>query len=122
MSEETNQSTGTTVMESEPRNSERCATNNHHHEGLVGSHDTGNELPEGFRESAPISVEESPMTESQKDLVSSPAKRFQSLYSSKNSEEGIKEAKMVPYVSPPKTTETIHFEDFCLMRTIFNLI
>ena len=76
MSEESNQSIGTTVMESEPRNSEECATNNHHHEGLVGSHDTGNELPEGFRECSPIPVEESPMTESQEDLVSSPAKSY----------------------------------------------
>ena len=111
MSEETNQSIGTTVTESEPRNSEGCVTNNHHHEGLVGSHDTGKELPEGFREGAPIPVEESPMTESQEDLVSSHMESYQSLPSSQSSEEGIREAKMIPYVSPPKTTETIHFED-----------
>ena len=76
MSGETNQSIRTTVMESGPRNSEGCATNNYYHEGLVGSCDTGEELPEGFREGAPIPVEESPMTQSKEDLVSLPMKSY----------------------------------------------
>ena len=47
----------------------------------------------------------------QEDSISSPMQSFQSLYSSQSSEEGIKEPQMNPYVSPPQTTVTIHFED-----------
>ena len=35
----------------------------------------------------------------------------QSLYSSQSSEEGIREAQMIPSVSPPQMTMTVHFED-----------
>ena len=49
--------------------------------------------------------------EEQEDPISSPMRSFQLLYSSQSSEEGIKEAQMIPYVSPPQTTMTIHFED-----------
>ena len=47
----------------------------------------------------------------QEDPISSSMRGFQSLYSSQSSEEGIKEAQMIPYVSPPQTTVTIHFKD-----------
>ena len=56
-------------------------------------------------------MEESPVTRSQEDPVSSPMKSFQSLYSSQSSEEGVKEAKMIPYVSPLKETGVVQFED-----------
>ena len=47
----------------------------------------------------------------QEDPISSPMRSFQSLYSSQSSEEGIWEAQMIPYVSPPQMTMTVHFED-----------
>ena len=76
-----------------------------------------NELPDGFdlseevRESESVSVEESPVVRSQEDPISSPVKSFQLLYSSQSSEEGIKQAKMIPFVSPFKETGTVQFED-----------
>ena len=45
-----------------------------------------------------MEVEESIVTRSQEDPVSSPLKNFQSLYSSQSSEEGVKQMKMIPYV------------------------
>ena len=78
---------------------------------------TGNELPGGFdlssgaRKDESIPVEESPVISPQEDPISSPVRSFQSLYSSQSSEEGMKEDQLIPYVSPPQTTATIHFED-----------
>ena len=45
----------------------------------------------------------------QEDPISSPMRSFQSLYSSQSSEEGIRGAQMIPYVSPPQMTVTVHF-------------
>ena len=78
---------------------------------------TGNELPdgaglsEGVRETESVSVEQSPVIRSQEDPISSPAKCFQSLYSSQGSKEGMKEAKMIPYIPPLKETGVVQFED-----------
>ena len=78
---------------------------------------TGNELPGGLdlgggaRKDESILVEESPENGPQEDPISSPVRSFQSLFSSQSSEEGMKEAQMIPYVSPPQTTATIHFKD-----------
>ena len=36
---------------------------------------------------------------------------FQLLHSSQSSEEGIREAQMIPYVSPPQTAMTVQFKD-----------
>ena len=47
----------------------------------------------------------------QEDPISSPMRSFQLLYSSQSSEEGIREAQMIPYVSSPQMTMTVHFED-----------
>ena len=47
----------------------------------------------------------------QEDPISSPMRSFQSLYSSHSSEEGLKEAQIIPSVYPPEMTMTIHFED-----------
>ena len=54
-----------------------------------------------------MQVEESTVTRSQEDPVSSPVKSFQSLYSSQSSEEEVKEMKMIPYVSPLKETGVV---------------
>ena len=78
---------------------------------------TGNELPGGFdlssrvRENESVPVEESSVIGSQEGPISSPVGSFQLLYSSQSSEEGLKEVKMIPYVSPPQTTETMHYKD-----------
>ena len=88
----------------------RCFPKSDGHESLT----TGNVLPGVFnlvRESESIPVEEFPVTRSQEDLVSSPMKSFQSLYSSQSSEEWVKKVKMIPYVSPLKETGVAQFED-----------
>ena len=124
MSEETKQGIKSAVLENEYESGERCATKSHEKGSpVVGSfpkmdgHEystTGNELSDGLnmgRESESIPVEESPVTRLQEDPVSSPTKSFQSLYSSQSSKEGIKEVKMIPYISPFKETGVVQFED-----------
>ena len=54
-----------------------------------------------------IPMEESPVTRSQEDPVISPMKSFQLLYSSQSSEEGVKEVKMIPYISSLKETGVV---------------
>ena len=69
-----------------------------------------------MRESELISVEESLVVRSQADPISSPVKSFQSLYSSQSSEEGKKEAKMIPCVSPLKENWVVQFGDTLLKQ------
>ena len=124
MSEETNQGVESAVLENGYKSGERCATKSHEKGSLVvgcfpkmeghESSTTGNELSDGFnlcRERESIPVEESLVNRSQEDCVSSPMKSFQLLHSSQSSEEGIKEVKMIPYISPFKETGVVQFED-----------
>ena len=52
-----------------------------------------------------------PVIRSWQDPISSPVKSFQLLYSSQSSEKGMKEAEMIPCVSPLKETRVVQFED-----------
>ena len=56
-------------------------------------------------------MEEPPVIRLQGDPINSPLKSFQLLYSSQSSEEGIKEVKMIPIVSPLQETGVEQFED-----------
>ena len=124
MSEETNHGIEPAVMENKHKSGEGCATNSCNkgnpvaggvpkldgHESLT----TDNELPGESNvvgESESMEVEESTVTRSQEDPVSSPMKRFQSLYSSQSSKEGVKEMKMIPCVSPLKVTGVVQLEN-----------
>ena len=124
MSEETNHGIEPAVMKNEHKSGEGCATNSCDKENSVAgcfpkldgheSLTTGNELPGGCNlvgKSESMQVEESTVTRSQEDPVSSPMKSFQSLYSSQSSAEGVKEMKMISYVSPLKVTGVVQFED-----------
>ena len=91
---------------------------------------TGDELPGGLdlgrevRESESVPREESLVIRSQEDPISSPMRSLQLLYSSQSSEEGIKEAKMIPQISPFKETGAVQFENTlseedCKFLTLF---
>ena len=81
---------------------------------------TGNELPGGFKwvsevwEDVTVPMEESPVTGSQEDPISSPLGSFQSLCSSQNSEEGMKGTKLIPFAHPLQKTRVLQFEDTLL--------
>ena len=115
------------VMEEEYENGEGWATKSHEQGNPVcewppnlGNHEvltTGNELPEGFSlrggvgESETVSVEGYPVIRLQEEPISSPVKSFQLVESSQGGEEGMKEAKMIPCISPSKETRVVQFED-----------
>ena len=124
MSKETNQGVKSAVQENEYESGERCATKSHEKGNPVAgcfpkmdvyeSSTIGHELPDGLnlgRERESIHVEESPVIRSEEEPVSYPVKSFQLLYSSQSSEEGVKEVKMIPYVSPFKETVVVQFKD-----------
>ena len=63
----------------------------------------GNELPGGLNqvsEDEPAPMEESPVIGSHEDPIRSLVGRFQPLYISQSSEEGIKGTKIISYVPP----------------------
>ena len=89
MSEEKNHGIKPAVMENKHKSGEGCATNSCDKGNPVAGYfpkldalTSGNELPGGsnlFGESESMQVEESTVTRSQEDPVSSPMKCFQSL-------------------------------------------
>ena len=90
-----------------------CPPKLDYHEFLT----TGNELPdgcdlsEGAGDSESVPVEGSPVIKLQEDPISSTVKSFQLLCSNQSSEEGMKEVKMIPCVSPLEESGVVQFKD-----------